>query len=361
MTAQTRLGVSMHASNREDHMNLKHLTRTAALFVVAAASATAAVPAVAGDHPARHAGQGQKEPGHHGGGHALLPKTYALPGNALFPEGMGYDRQTGSFYTGSVTDGTIVRGNVLDPQAEVFSPAGADGRTSALGMRTDRSRLYVAGGATGTVWVYNKWNGAFITKLSNGLPATGTTLNDLAVTRSGVFVTDSLSPTLWRITQGPNGTLALEKWLDFTGTAFHYVAGYNADGIAATPDGRYLIVGALNTGKLYRIEIATRAVVEIDTGGADLTNADGIELVDHDLYVARNSNNQIVKLNLADDWASAAVDTITTSPRFDFTVAVAAVGDRLLVLNAQFEHLGSAGGTPTPPTLPFTVTSITRP
>lgn len=206
-----------------------------------------------------------------------------------------------------------MRGNVLNPQAQVFSPAGADGRTSALGMRTDRTRLYVAGGATGTVWVYDKSTGTLITKLSNGLPSTATTLNDLAVTSSGVYVADSLSPTLWRIAPGPDGTLTMEKWLDFTGTAFQYTTGYNADGIQAAPDGRFLIVGALNTGKLYRIDIASKAVVEIDTGGADLTNADGIELVGDDLYVARNVNNQIVKLDLADDWASGAVDTITTA------------------------------------------------
>lgn len=117
-------------------------------------------------------------------------------------------------------------------------------------------------------------------------------------------------------------------------------------------------MGALNTGKLHRIEIATKAVTVIDTGGADLTNADGIELVGHDLYVARNANNQIVKLELADDWASGDVDTITTSPHFDFAVAVAAVSNRLLVLNAQFEHLGTGGGAPTQP---FTITSINRP
>jgi sugar lactone lactonase YvrE len=334
-------------------MHLKHLTRAAAVFAVATIAGAAAAPSLAqGVHPSRHANHG------HHDARPQLPKIYALPGDALFPEGMGYDRQTGSFYTGSVSDGTIVRGDIRNPQATVFSPAGADGRTSALGMRTDRSRLYVAGGSSGTVWVYNKWNASFIGKASNGLPAAGTLLNDLAVTRSGVFVTDSLSPTLWRLVPGPGGALTLEKWLDFTGTAFHYTTGYNADGIAATPDGRFLIVGALNTGKLYRIEIATKAVVEVDTGGADLTNADGIELVDHDLYVARNSNNQIVKLELGDDWASGAVDTVTTSPRFDFTVALAAVGDRLLVLNSQFEHLGAGAGAPT---LPFTVVSITRP
>jgi hypothetical protein len=218
-------------------MKLKSMSRAAAVVAVAAIAGAAALPAVAqGDHPARH-----RDDGDHGGAHAHLPTTYTLPGNALFPEGMGYDRRTGDFYTGSVTDGTIVRGNVLNRQAQVFSPPGADGRTRALGMRTDRTRLYVAGGATGTVWVYDKSTGTFIAKLSNGLPSTGTTLNDLTVTSSGVYVTDSLSPTLWRIAPGPDGKLTMEKWLDFTGTAFQYTTGYNADGIQATPDGRFLI------------------------------------------------------------------------------------------------------------------------
>ena len=338
-------------------MRLRHVSRAAAVLAVAALAGTTTVAAVAqGDHPTRH-----ERAGHDGDHRSRSLKSYVLPGAALFPEGLGYDSETGNFYTGSVTDGTIVRGNVQDPQAQVFSPAGADGRTSALGMRTDHSRLYVAGGSTGTVWIYDKSSATFLGKVANGLPSTGTTLNDLAVTRAGVFVTDSLAPALWRLTLGPDGKPSLEKWLDFTGTVFHYTTGFNADGIQATPDGRYLIVGALNTGKLYRITIATKTVVEINTGGADLTNADGIELAGHDLYVARNSNNLIVTLEMADDWASAEVDTITTSPRFDFAVAVAAVGSRLLVLNSQFEHLGFGGGTPSPPTLPFTIASITRP
>jgi Cu-Zn family superoxide dismutase len=336
------------------------MSRAVVTLAVAAAAATAAVPAIATDVHHGHQANGGWQGG--GGGHrSRLPVTYSLPGAALFPEGLGYDRDTGNFYTGSVVDGTIVRGNIRSPQATVFSPAGADGRTSVLGMRTDRSRLYVAGGASGTVYIYDTRSGRFIAKVSNGLPATGTLLNDLAVTPSGVYVTDSTSPSIWRVDRTPGGGFALEKWLDLTGTAFTYTTGPNADGIQATPDGKALIVGALNTGKLYRIDLATKAVSVIDTGGADLTNADGIELVGHDLYVARNVNNQIVKLNLSDDWATAAVDTVTTSPRFDYSVGVVAAGDRLLVLNSQFEHSTLVGGTPTPPTLPFTVTAITRP
>ncbi len=137
----------------------------------------------------------------------------------------------------------------------------------------------MAGGASGTAWIYDTRTGGFITKLS-----------------------------VWRSTPGPDGQRTLQKWLDFTGTAFPYTtgynAGYNADGIQATPCGRSPIVGSLNTGKLWLIDIATKA----------------------------DTNTQIVKLNLSDDWTSSTVDTVTTSPRFDSTVALAADGSRLLVL-----------------------------
>ena len=342
--------------------------RAVTVLAVAAAAATAAVPAIAKDG---HSGK-QVAKANHGGfpgqgwgggwGHdRQLPVTYALPGDALFPEGLGYDARHGQLLHRQRRRRHDRRGNVRSPQARVFSPAGADGRTSVLGMRTDRSLLYVAGGASGNVYIYDKHSGRFVTKVNDGLPATGTLLNDLAVTRSGVYVTDSTSPSVWRVDRAPGGGFALEKWLDLTGTAFTYGAGPNADGIQATPDGKALIVGALNTGKLYRIDLATKAVTVIDTGGADLTNADGIELVGTDLYVARNLNNQIVKLDLSNDWSTAAVDTVTTSPRFDYSVGVVAAGDRLLVLNAQFEHPALVGGTPTPPTLPFSVTAIRRP
>jgi len=82
------------------------------------------------------------------------PSAYVLPGDAVFPEGIATG-PGGAFYVSSTTDGTIFRGDVREAQAGVLSPGGADGRTTAVGLRTDRSgrRLFVAGGATGRAWV----------------------------------------------------------------------------------------------------------------------------------------------------------------------------------------------------------------
>jgi sugar lactone lactonase YvrE len=362
-------------------MRRSRVFRAVALTALAIAPAAIAAPALAHDgrpahkaheahHPANHTswhkGRSHGNDGNGGpqdqGDLAHLPGTYTLPGNALFPEGLGYDAQTATYYTGSLIDGTIVRGSIFSPAASVFSPAGADGRTSVLGMRTDSRYLYVAGGASGTLFIYDKRSARFVGKASDGLAAGKTLLNDIAVTPTGIYVTDTTAPVLWRLDRGPNTTWTLDRFIDFTGTAFTYQPSGNADGIAATPDGKTLIIGSIGTGALYKVDVASKAVTQINDGNYDLTNADGISLVDDDLYVARNRNNQIVKLDLSPDFATASVDTITTSPRFDFTVGIAPIpGYRLLVLNSQFEHSSLFGGTPTPPNLPFTIAQIKLP
>ena len=91
-------------------------------------------------------------------------------------------------------------------------------------------------------------------------------------------MTDSVNPFLWRITFAGNGKPTLEKWLDFTGTLFVYNAGINADGIVTSANGRYLVINQLSTGDLFRIDVASKAVTQIDVGGFDLTNADGMDI-----------------------------------------------------------------------------------
>ena len=304
-----------------------------------------------------------------------IPKTYVLPGDTLFPEGMGYDQDNGDYFVGAIGGGAVLRGNVIKPDAKIFSAAGADGRTAALGARPDHGRVFVGSFGSGKVWIYNEKTGKLIATLDTGMPSS--VLNDFSFLRDGTaFVTDSVNPFLWRITFAGNGKPTLEKWLDFTGTAFVYNAGFNADGIVTSPNGRYLVINQLSTGKLFRVEVATKAVTEIDVGGFDLTNADGMDIQGRSLYVVRNVNAQIVKVDLSQDFTTGAVDTITSSPAFLFPTAAIIVDPddaqggrnghdddndnadaKLLVLNAQLDKL-FGGGTPQ---LPFTITSITLP
>ena len=282
------------------------------------------------------------------------PSQYILPGDQVFPEGIAFQESTGYFYVSSTTDGTIFRGHVKDATAEVFLPGGADGRTTATGLKVDREgRLFVSGAGTGKMFVYDTATGQLLAAFDNGV--TPTFVNDVAITRDGsAYFTDSLSPFLYRVAPNGSGGFTFETWLNFTGTALKYEPGFNVNGIVATPDGKYLIVVQSNTGKLFRIAIATKEVVAIDLGGALLTAGDGILLRGHSLYVVRNSLGEIVKVQLAGDFASGEVVSSTDDLPLAFPTTIAEARGRLLVVNSQFDRRTD----PPTPVLPFTVSSV---
>jgi Cu-Zn family superoxide dismutase len=282
---------------------------------------------------------------------------FVLPGEAVFPEGVAYQPSSGAYFVGSTTDGTIFRGTLREPAATVFLAPGGDGRTTAIGLKVDsRGRLFVSGGGTGQMFVYDAATGGLLGKVSNGL--TPTFINDVAVTSAGdAYFTDSMNPILFKVAADANGQYTLESWLDFTGTALTYQTGFNLNGIAASEDGQYLIVVQSNTGKLFRIEIATKAVSEINLGGATVTNGDGILLNGKTLYVARNQQGLIVKIQLSDDLTSGSVVSSTSDPLLAYPTTLAWADGRLLVVNSQFNKRGPG----LQPVLPFTITSIPAP
>lgn len=281
-------------------------------------------------------------------------RLFAIPGDSVFPEGVSYDPTTGNFYVGSTTDGTLYVGNVNgSDEMTVFSEGGADGRTTAVGTKVDADgNLWVAGGRTGQMFVYDTADGSLIASFTT--PASDATfINDMAVTESGVYFTDSFRPILWRISDLEQGEA--EAWLDFTGTGLNYVDGFNLNGIVATSDGRTLIVVHSGEGELYRIDVDTQEVTRIDTGTIPLTAGDGLALVDNTIYVTRNSFGEIVELALAADLTSGTGGETITSDLFGYPTTIAYTGNTFLVANSQFNN---QGGTPN---LPFTVAQILLP
>lgn len=287
------------------------------------------------------------------------PSTYELPGNAVYPEGIAFEESTGYFYVSSTTDGTIFRGHVKDAMAQVFLPGGQDGRTFVAGVGVDKDgRLFLAGGATGKMFVYDTETKALLGSFTT--TRTPTFVNDVAIGKNGdAFFTDSRSPVLYRVYTNSAGELAFEEWLDFTGTALQYVDGFNLNGIEFTPDGKYLLVVQSNTGKVFRITLAAKEVVEIDTGGYAVTGGDGLLVKGHRLYVVvRNSRLVgIAELQLSGDFTSARLVSETTDPSFAFPTTMDDARGRLLVVNSQFNNRGP-GLTPD---LPFTVSSVKIP
>jgi len=282
---------------------------------------------------------------------ASMPTSYALPGEGVFPEGVAYNPASGNFYVGSTGDGTLYEGDVASGEVTVFSAGGADGRTTAIGMKVDgNGNLWVAGGGTGQMFVYNTADGSLVANYST--PAVDQTfINDVTITPDGsAYFTDSFRPVLFKISDLAGGEA--ESWLDFTGTVLEYGEGFNLNGIAASPDGRYLLVIHSANGNLYRIDTETQEVSQVDTGGADLTAGDGILLIGNTLYVTRNQFGEIVPVTMSEDFSTGTAGAAITDPSLIFPTTIAQAGDSLLVVNSQFNN---RGGTPE---LPFTVSRL---
>ena len=269
--------------------------------------------------------------------------TYAIPGDKVYPEGVATDGKR--FYAGSTTDGTIFRGALTGKGAQPFLPGGADGRTTAIGLKVAGGRLYVAGGPTGKVWVYELATKKLLATYDTG---SGGFLNDLAIERDGdLIVTDSQRNVLFRITR--EGDISQ---LPYSPGA---KGGFNANGIVPVGRNRVLFVDS-GDGTLTVTDTDSGQGTLVPVRGGSLVNGDGLVLKGRTLYVVRNATGKIAKVQLDGKLRSARVRRQVTDATFRYPTTAALAGSRLLVVNSQF-NVRSSGGTPEP----FTLSSIKRP
>lgn len=326
------------------------LARSLLAIVVGAASLGVAGSAGAED-PSRSGGSSHPDrPGR--------PTTYVIPGEGVLPEGIAV-APDGTVYVTSIGGGAIFRGHVERPRLREWVPAGDAGRTQAAGIHLDhRGRAFVAGaeGPDGVLYVYDR-HGRLVARREP--PSQPAALNDLAVTRDAVFVTDSVQQVVYRMTlRGPE-IGELEVWLDLGPHSPVPPEDRFLNGIVASRDGRVLLVADLQAEVLFRVDVATRAVRIVDLGGTEW-GGDGMLLEGRDLYAVvwdeqpDGSFTQDVRAaRLSRDLTSGTVVARVDDPSFLDPTTLARDRDRLLVVNSQLLH---QPGTP-----PFTVTAILDP
>lgn len=307
---------------------------------VTVAGVAGAVAAVGAD-PVRAATAG-KSPGRHS-----LPDTIKLP-NGFQPEGIAIGRLPFAYF-GSLATGSIYRASLVTGAGKIISQGPG---TPSVGLKIDsRGRLFVSGGAAGDARVVDAYGGEILA--SYQLTTATTFINDVVLTPLGAYFTDSVNQVLYRVHKGSATTIPI------TG-ALVYGAGFNANGIARTPDGEALLVVQSSTGGLFRAHPLTGFTTAVDLGGEVLTNGDGLLTVGHVLYVVQNSSNQVsaFRLNAAGTrgrlFARIPSADGGQQPAFDVPTTVAAFGDRLYLPNARF------GITVTPDT-PYNAVAVKRP
>lgn len=262
----------------------------------------------------------------------LTVQDYTLPGPQDFPEGVAYDAKRNLLFTGSAANGTIYQIDAASGQVSKFSDGGGEGRSSALGMKVDaEGRLWVAGGASGTIALLNPDGSPFKTLHTPKTPLPF--INDLVFLPDGsALVTDSSRPILFQVTP----ELQVKRWLDLKDTPIVYQPGTNLNGIVVTPDGKGILTVQTNTGQLWHIDLASKAVTEVMTG---LMNGDGLVLNGQDLYVVRNKDQMVSKVTLGADFKTATLTLNEPLHGLRFPATAALVGGDLVVTQAQLDKL----------------------
>jgi hypothetical protein len=238
-------------------------------------------------------------------------------------------------YRGDLRTGT---GDVLvQPQA---------GR-AAIGLKVSRDgRLFVAGGPTGKAFVYDARTGAALAEhaLAGGTPF----INDVAVRHGTAYFTNSRAPEVFALPLdgGPVRRIAITGDFQQTGDA----TATNLNGIAVAGHDTLVLVQT-NTGKLFAADADTGVAKEIDLGGANVVNGDGLLLFGRVLFVVQNRLNQIAVVLLSHDLSHGRVGKTITDPAFDVPTTIAAAHRHLFAVNARF-------GTPSPQTAAYNVVRV---
>jgi sugar lactone lactonase YvrE len=256
------------------------------------------------------------------------PEVIVLPG-ANSAEGIATGAGS-TFYAGELFTGDIFRGDLRSGDVELFidAPAGRQ----ALGLKADVSHglLFVAGGFTGQGYVYDLRTGAAVADFQ-----LGTIINDVVVTNDSAWFTDSVQPHLYRVPIGRGGSLGPVTTLVVEGPAANVEFDFNMNGIAATPNGKTLIVGHSGLGALFTVDPDSGASSLIE--GVSVPSVDGILFESGRLYAVQNTLNQIAAIKLSHDLSSGSVEKLITNPNFQVPTTVARHGNLLAVVNAKFD------------------------
>jgi sugar lactone lactonase YvrE len=310
--------------------------------IVARTFATAALSALL---VAAGAGTAQASPPPDAG---RFPETIELP-DGFQPEGITIG-PGGTGYVGSLADGDVFVFDVrTGEQLDRIEGPG----TPSVGLKVDqRGRLFIAGGPAGDARVVDAETGAVLESYQFTTDPAAF-INDVVLTRDGAWFTNSSAAELYFVPVGPSGELSDSfEVLPLTGD-WMQTPGFNANGIAETPDHQALLVIQSSTSTLFRVDPATGEATAVDLGGATLPNGDGLLMVGRTLYVVQNQLNTVAVVRLDAQGTSGTVVDRLTDQDFAVPTTIARFGSGLYLPNARF-------GTPPTPDTEYDVVRIDR-
>lgn len=301
------------------------------------------------------------------GGRACAATSFALPGDAFYPEGIASDGED-ILYVGSVGTGEIVKVSICedeDGEADAFIPADSAGR-AAIGLRLD--------GGRDMLWVCKSdpVNGALQAALEGYSLADGSLVathafegdeigfcNDITLDDAGnVYMTDSFNARILRVPADAAETdTAPELWLE--DAEFEVGEGeFGLNGIAWDAASNTVRVVVSATGRMLEVPInedGGAGVVNELLAADSLSSPDGMVPYGDRLLVVQNGvgSFNVVSVDLAA--VGDPLGIVPVAESLDYPTTVAVVGDTAWVALSQFDHL--FGFDPNPPK-PFQIVRI---
>jgi streptogramin lyase len=245
------------------------------------------------------------------------------------PEGITSSGTTA--WVGSLANGAIREVNLRTGDDFTLVPGGAGQVAVGIDYEAEHDRLWVAGGPTGAIRVYDASTGDPLATYQ----VTAGFLNDVIVTEDAAYVTDSASAQLIVIPLGEDGSLPAPSGafsLPLTGDIVVDPAAFNANGIVAAKG--WLLIVQSNTGLIFRVDPET-GVTTVLEGDYDASFGDGLEIRGNTVWVVRNQVNRVAVLRVNGQLTRATeIGTITGELAVPTTATIAA--GSLWAVNARF-------------------------
>lgn len=254
-------------------------------------------------------------------------------------------------YNGSV-DGSIYKVNLRSGVGEVLNPQETPDPFDCLklGMRVDSrtNNLFVAGCWYENLLVYDADTGEVKAEYQLG-PMFDSLVNDLAITKDAVYITDSFLPYIYRLPLAQNGglppnadgvttiDLPAEFIMDWNG----FCCGGN--GIVATPDGETLIIGHSLLSALYRVDPVTGDVDEIEVSPPLTGFLDGLVMHGRTLYIMNPDWELVQVVQLDKEMITGEFVGTISDPNMSGVASGALFGKSLYVNNAHYDAYDEFG------------------
>ncbi len=254
-------------------------------------------------------------------------------------------------FSGNHTNaGAIYKGNLVTGEGHVLvQPTGKPIAGLSYDARTDY--LYAATGFGNPnrergVNVYAGTSGRLLGEIIFGDEMV---INDVLVTDTAVYCTDSISTTLYKIPLEDDGKVFSSTVEKIEMTGFEMAEGYNANGLVGDFDGKELLIINIGTGVLYLVDTESGAASPVNVQGDEqlFADGDGLYMDGRTLYIMQNFAQKIAVVDLSDDLTQGTFIKNIVSDDFSIPTTITGFGNCIYAINTHFLEFIAEGADTT--------------